>query len=311
MARQEFRLVNGITPETTKAIRAFAQRVEADARSADGASQRRGGGARGAIRAYWSRGEEDGWAPSWLRRQVEKELRLVPHALPPTVGHHLSRARSFSVSQARDVLNAPAATLGAAVSSTAKGAVNAIASASGASASASASRLPPNVANSPSPRKRTRPWHLRSARASRSIDGSIVIEPPDDFSETDTDKDAFGFNGNGNGDGTDGDGEKVAMVLEGDTAVPGGGKQPVVRAGEAGGLRRTANKAEDLLSSTVCEIGMPHAFCLKRESQLGSLLDKNDVKVVLLTDSADLQTGSKWLASPRTGSGKTTCRTKV
>ena len=201
MALDEFRTVNELQPDSIRAVSTFTSR-DPSTRS-------------GMIRSYWSK--NDGWTPDWIKADVEKALRIHPFALPANVGHTLTRARSFSVSQSRKVLGA----LG--LSRTPSSAVNG------------------NAANgSPVAQKRTRPWHqMRTASARRALDGSIILDPPDDFSETDA--------------------EPVPFVLPASPS-PESNDAPVPTVGSG------------RITSTVCELGMPHAFCLHCESPVAVAL---------------------------------------
>lgn len=98
MAKEEFSTVQGLGKDTIEALNSFTQ---------DG----------GAIRSYWEAEENDSWAPSWIRSQVETELSLQRVNLPPSLGlgsaprngsvsegkkgRSRTRTRSFSVSEYR------------------------------------------------------------------------------------------------------------------------------------------------------------------------------------------------------------------
>ena len=239
MARDEMRLIQEIKPEPLQAVQKFT-------------SSGRSKGS-GIIRTYWSRGEEDGWAPSWLRTQVEEQLQLQRYELPTTVGHRLSRARSFSVSQARQILGAAvaAATTRGSSSPSKSGKNGAVPTIDEDALTTALNNAPPSPT-----RKRTQPFHLRSAKATRAIDGSIILEPPDNFTDTEPETASLGAG--------------LAMVLAGDegkSSAEGAstGSVDVVPTDQTGAAARSAQKAEFLITSTICDIGMPHAFCLNRE----------------------------------------------
>ncbi|KAN0063910.1 hypothetical protein ACQY0O_003516 [Thecaphora frezii] len=183
------------------------------------AEKRQEGRKGGAIRTYWSRGDEDGWAPGWLRRQVEAELQLhrihlpagfgtraprgntingtteplvaspISEAPPPSAPKLLrKRTRSFSLSEYR---------------------------------SASASSMP----------------NLKNARAKRKATGEIVIE----------------------------------TTLEGDSSGDDDHVGGAAGSSRANGHSNEASWANKRATSTVCKIGMPHAFCLKHGEEMGEI----------------------------------------
>jgi hypothetical protein len=76
---------------------------------------------------------------------------------------------------------------------------------------------------------------------------------------------------------------------------------------QTGAAARNAQKAEALITSTVCDISMPHAFCLNREC-----VRRVSASVSNLTWHHDhIQTASKWHGSPATGSSSTACRMRI
>lgn len=95
MAKEEFATVQQLESSTVDAVSSFTN---------DGD---------GRVRSYWASEDTDGWAPSWIRSQVESSLNLHRVHLPPglglesttrpklagTKGH--TRTRSFSVSEYR------------------------------------------------------------------------------------------------------------------------------------------------------------------------------------------------------------------
>ncbi|PWN27146.1 hypothetical protein BDZ90DRAFT_232702 [Jaminaea rosea] len=66
MASDEFRLIRGLDPKIRQAVSALEARG-------------------GTCRAYWSRGDDDAWAPAASRRDLEKELGLSRVGVPPDV----------------------------------------------------------------------------------------------------------------------------------------------------------------------------------------------------------------------------------
>ncbi|KDN45927.1 hypothetical protein K437DRAFT_246920 [Tilletiaria anomala UBC 951] len=225
MAREEFRDVGEIKPDTVKAIQTFTRRSDP-----------------GVIRTYW--GETDGWAPTWLRDEVSEQLGLQEERLPPTIGKRLSRARSFSVSQAHKVLSSAASSAGSVLTTRS----NKTSSDPSIQRQQQAQHLP-----SASPRKRTRPFHMRTASASRSIDGSIIIQPPANFTDDDETEN-----------------EALALVLDGDTGGDGGSIM-LTKASETGALARGAKDAKGVLTNTICEMGIPHAFCLNHGVEMARI----------------------------------------
>ncbi len=93
MAKEEFSTVQQLEASTVDAVSALTQEGE------------------GRVRSYWASEDSDGWAPSWIRSQVESSLNLHRVHLPPGLGldstprprgskSHV-RTRSFSVSEYR------------------------------------------------------------------------------------------------------------------------------------------------------------------------------------------------------------------
>lgn len=93
MAKEEFSTVQQLEQSTVDAVTTLTQEGE------------------GRVRSYWASEDTDGWAPSWIRSQVETSLNLHRVHLPPGLGldstprprgsnSHV-RTRSFSVSEYR------------------------------------------------------------------------------------------------------------------------------------------------------------------------------------------------------------------
>ncbi|PWN45623.1 hypothetical protein IE81DRAFT_363861 [Ceraceosorus guamensis] len=226
MAAEEMREIRKLRDETIKAVREV-------------------GSGEGKVRAYWARGEEDGWAPSWIRKQVESALTLSPLTAPPSdmSAPSLKKFRTFSISALRSRRQAHQA----------------------AKASKPPPITPPRL-NNRAPRRRP---SLIGARAVRSIDGSISIEAPDDSSATEyagasTDDETVTLSHNTP--------KAAARALDSGSAVI---ESPEVEldlnTALAGSAKNVASHPLPAFTSAVCNVGMPHAFCLDHSEHMARI----------------------------------------
>lgn len=287
MAAEEMREIRKIREDTISAV--------------EDLKRRRGGKA--AIRAYWGRGEEvscrvrarvecvqhscrhafssqDGWAPSWIRKQTETTLSLAPLSLPPSSSIASPKRRPTRMVSI-DALRARRQSHG--------GTMNALFGIH------QAPTTPPRRAGT-TPHKR-RP-SLVGAVAKRGLDGSITFEAPvglDDGSDTergeseeDSEEEIIGSIGRSGGAASmlglrnhDGAGSEIKRTLEGSAVVSSPVQEldlPSALGSAPGSPRRPANglaaqngAPQAALTSAVCNIGMPHAFCLLHSEAMAGI----------------------------------------
>lgn len=245
MAREEMKLIKEIKPEIKFAVSKLDESIE------------EGGGEIKTLRTYWSKEEEDGWAPSVLRKQVEEELKLKTSLIPFNVLHpstngmtqtggqsYASIGKSFLAgsplrSRPNHQSKKSDSSFFPPISKINYNSSYPTSSTITTSPVASPSKLPStttsvyNQGRSPSMSLgHKRRASLASATATRAFDGTIQIEPNQDpfvssSSEEDQDEE-FVF------------GAEKAKAKE-------------------NGIKK---RSKENLTSTVCTQGMPHAFCL-------------------------------------------------
>ncbi|CAD6902551.1 unnamed protein product [Tilletia laevis] len=263
MARDEMRIVQGIRPEIKEAVRSFVRRRPAD------------GGA-GHIHAYWGKGESDGWTPSWLRAQVEDELRMDRVTLPNArndVQQPNSRHRNGTLMVAP--FQTPPPSLRSRSSSMHLGA---------SPRRRTSTLLIPGGSNEPlhsptngfsdsepphSPPSSMRLRQLSSAIAKRNFDGSITIERAVLDSDEESNK-ASTVEGTAAGSVLGSLGvDDQPILFEDPDEISSSDEQTAPGKEKARDGKRVG---AGLLTSTVCEIGMPHAFCLKFGTEMGNIV---------------------------------------
>ncbi|KAE8232693.1 hypothetical protein CF326_g2271 [Tilletia indica] len=266
MARDEMRIVQGIRPEIKEAVQAFVRRRPAE------------GGA-GHIHAYWGKGDTDGWAPSWLREQVEEELRMHRVVLP-TEREGTIQANSSNLNGTKSILQTPPPpSLRSRSSSMHLGASPRKRMSTllvpGGSALNGEPSLSPSSGNfdlePQSPPASMRLRQLSSAIAKRNFDGSITLERAVLDSDEESDK-ASTVGGTRNG-------SILGSLGVDDHPIVFEDPDEMSSSDEQNGPGKQKDKADDakrvragLLTSTICEVGMPHAFCLNFGSDMGNIV---------------------------------------
>jgi len=312
MARDEMRIVQGLRPEIKEAVQSFVRRRPED-------------GGPGQIRAYWGKGETDGWTPSWIRTQVEEELRLERMTLPADRNELLyggdakgSAAAGTTVAGGfSSALHQPAPSLRSRSSSMHLGGSprrrtstlilhNGLAHALeqngsptqvGGGTSVGGAGHDSSEPASPAPSSSMRLRRLSSAIAKRHFDGSITLERAL-FDSDDEDDNHHPSQHGGTltterqSTSTNIGGVRAASVLGSlgvdeqaivfdDPEEFSSSDEAAVDAAAAGKTeqQRKSKKGEEKvragrLTSTVCEVGMPHAFCLTFGTEMGNIVAK-------------------------------------
>lgn len=299
MAREEFDVIKEMTPGISRAVKALRAR-------------------NGSVRSYWSKGDQDTWAPQGHRRDLESALLLTRVDLPPhlnaspgaiskatrsslrsrtlAMGGTITRAAGrrlvgsrpgghkptpSSASRNDGGLPAPASP-GAPPTPKRPGVTPILGSASASTPPFSPSSAMASRSSIRAPRRRP---SVSLATAKRSFDGTITLELPQgedwgfldgdgDTSATEGDGDAVrNSNGNGDANHSGGAGEDVFGPKSG---IPPASSSPPPSAPHhsppqvrARTLVAKQNTRLGEVTSTVCQQGMPHAFCLKYGQEMG------------------------------------------
>lgn len=283
MARQEFDEIKAMTPDMSRAVKSLRAR-------------------NGSIRSYWSKGEQDSWAPEGHRRDLESALLLTRVDLPPHL--HASPSEISQLTKPRSLRSRTLAMGGTITRAAGRRLVGRSGKSHPAASNGSLSPHPstptrpgivpssPNnsrpssgpssgtLTNRRTPRRRP---SISLATAKRSFDGTITLELPQG--------EDWGFldeagSSTENGDGADLNGEEDIEEVEeedggGDVFGNGGAIPPPggQTTGSPQQQQRSPTQARtDLarqktrrgeVTSTVCQMGMPHAFCLKYGQEMG------------------------------------------
>ncbi|KAK0543947.1 hypothetical protein OC845_005860 [Tilletia horrida] len=260
MARDEMRIVQGIRPEIKEAVTTFVRRRPEE-------------GGPGHIHAYWAREEQDGWTPTWLREEVEQELKMERVTLPPA--ERESTMTPLVASPISSPLQSPAASTMLRSQSSAvsigspRRKTNSIILHGALSQPFDPTSMSPGQDLGPqSPPASLRVRRLSSAIAKRNFDGSITLERAVlDSDEEDSDQTStVGGVPTSSVLSSLGVDEQAIVFKEPEstsssderTDKPGAGTTRKIRAGR--------------LTSSVCELGMPHAFSLKFSTEMASIL---------------------------------------
>ncbi|EPQ28141.1 uncharacterized protein PFL1_04468 [Pseudozyma flocculosa PF-1] len=254
MAADEMKTIKSLQADVKHAVTTFA------------AARRSEGERAKVLRTYWSRGDEDGWAPAWLRSQVEAELSLQRIHLPTELHTNpaLSNGRSSTNLVASPLSESPPSSPSPLPTSP-----QPLTTTPSSSSSSTLTSPQQRRRRRGQQRQRTRSFSLseyrsasatmpklQHAKARRKPTGEIVIETtvPDSDSDSDSDGDS------------DSGGE--------DARSPDG----LQRQGQGQGQRRRsrantglAADVEARATSTICKLGMPHAFCLDHGEPMGEI----------------------------------------
>ncbi|KAK0524988.1 hypothetical protein OC842_005653 [Tilletia horrida] len=278
MARDEMRIVQALRPEIKDAVHSFIRRPASE-------------GGPGHIHAYWAKGETDGWTPSWIRQEVEDELRLQRVTLPAERDDAVranATDRNGTIAAPSAPLQTPPPTLRSRSSSMHLGSPRrrmssmlllhgGVSHAIEPSLSPSATPFDQEPQTPPVSSMRLR--QLSSAIAKRNFDGSITLERAvlDSDEESDKASTVAGMSQSGSVLGTLGVDEK-AIVFQ-DPEELSSSEEPDATATTSSAQKRkdkTGNHTEKVragrLTSTICELGAPHAFCLNFGGEMGGIV---------------------------------------
>lgn len=80
MAQDEFRTIRDVPPQTIEAVMNFTHPALSGQKRKPGV-----------VRTYWAKGNQDHWAPEWIRTHTEEVLKLLPVQAPAFTEQVMSR----------------------------------------------------------------------------------------------------------------------------------------------------------------------------------------------------------------------------